>query len=174
MTEPSIDVEVIIDPPLRSPASTERLALAATLAAESQGFTRGQIAIRVTDDKEIRRLNHRHLDHDYATDVISFGYLDERPVIEGELVLSLDTAQRTAATLADWTADQEMMLYVVHGVLHLCGMDDQDEEDRADMRRAERQVLLRLGIPQISRCGADSAPTSEPASFPDRSPKGDR
>ena len=174
MTPSSIDVEVLVDPPLQSQVSTERLVEAARLTAETCGFCSAEIAIRVTGDAEIRSINRRHLQHDYATDVISFGYLAEPPRLEGELVISRETAERIAAELEDWDVDQELTLYVVHGVLHLCGMDDANARERAEMRRAEQELLLRLGCTGIRRWGADCLLSGETASQSDDFLQGDQ
>ncbi len=156
-----IEVEILVDVDLVTQVNREALQRAAQVAAQHRGFSTGEIGIRVCGDDEIRRVNIDHLDHDYATDVISFGYVADAPHVEGELVASVETAMRTAATLPGWSPENELLLYVVHGVLHICGMDDQDADSRADMRLAERAVLKRLGIGDCSRYGADEAETCE-------------
>jgi probable rRNA maturation factor len=118
---------------------------AARQAIESRGLRRGQLGVLITDDAHIHEINRRHLQHDYPTDVISFGYELEHDRVEGELVVSMDTARRVAeASHGDFVL--ELLLYVVHGSLHVAGMDDQAREDRAAMRRAEREVMRRLGF----------------------------
>ncbi len=123
----------------------EQIVRAVRQAARYRGFERGSIGVLVTDDVTIHEINVRHLDHDYPTDVISFGYTQADNFVEGELVASWDTAQREAGEYG-WTAIHELLLYVVHGTLHVCGMDDQTEEDAEMMRVAERDVLQSLGI----------------------------
>lgn len=162
----AIEIDLIIDHGVNNPLSKKLVCEAARLAAASRGFSDGSIGVRITNDATIRELNATHLGHDYATDVISFGYTAETPTIEGELVVSVDTAAReakSASALADheWTVEHELMLYVVHGVLHITGMDDHDATDRIEMRAAEEAVFLKLGIPAITRCGADKAPTTD-------------
>ncbi len=161
MTPSTITVEITIDEPPHPDACVESLIQAVVVAADLRGYCSGQIGIRICDDATIRGINHRHLEHDYATDVISFGYTDEPPLVEGELVVSVETAERTASRLPGWSTQNELILYVVHGVLHICSMDDTDEVSRADMRAAERAVLTRLGIADISKFGADEAETCE-------------
>ena len=136
------------------------MARAARQAALSRGFDQGQIGIRVTDDSTIHEVNRQHLQHDYPTDVISFAYLAQLPEIEGELIISCDTAHRRAAELA-WEADNEMLLYVVHGVLHLTGMDDGQSEPRRQMRHAEAVIMAELGSADFDRFGADAQPTAD-------------
>ncbi len=161
MTPSSITVEITIDEPPHPDVCVDSLTRAVCLAANLRNYSIGQIGLRLCDDAAIRAINCRHLEHDYATDVISFGYTDEPPFVEGELVVSLETAERTASSLPGWSTQNELILYVVHGVLHICSMDDTDEVSRAEMRAAERTVLTRLGITDISRFGADEAETCE-------------
>lgn len=127
---------------------------AARAAAAHRGFTSGTIGIRVTDDATIREINAKHLDHDWPTDVISFGYSAVRPHVDGELVVSLCTAKRLADELG-WPASHELMLYVVHGSLHITGMDDQDGDDRGLMRSAESAVMAALSIDDFDSVAVD-------------------
>ncbi len=151
----SLQIELLIDSTLSAPIDGDALAAAARLAAKFGTFDQGEIGIRVTDDPTIRQVNRQHLQHDYPTDVISFAYVADSPRIEGELILSFDTAYRRAAELG-WDVRHELILYTVHGVLHLSGMDDRQPEERAEMRAAERAIMLKLGIPEIERFGADT------------------
>ena len=118
-----------------------------------RGFFSGEIGIYVTTDDEIQVINAKHLGHDYATDVISFPYDANAPVIHGELVVSIDTAKK-CATRAGWPTESELILYIVHGVLHITGMDDQSDDERAQMRDAEREVLTEIGMAEVDRFGA--------------------
>lgn len=165
---PPIEVEISVEPPsLLSTHSTiidpDAITAAVVTAAASQGFARGSVGVRITDDPTIRAINARHLDHDWATDVISFGYSIDHDCVEGELVASVDTAIEKAGQLG-WSAAHELLLYVVHGTLHICGMDDHDDDDRAAMRSAEHDVMTGLNVPEIVRFGADldDAPLPEP------------
>jgi len=123
---------------------------AAVAAAALRGFDRGRIGVMVTDDETIHQINHRHLDHDYPTDVISFTYDRSGRSVEGEMVVSLCTARRSAQELG-WDWRSELLLYVVHGTLHICGLEDSTPDQQHEMRLAERAVLARLGIDDISR-----------------------
>jgi probable rRNA maturation factor len=114
-------------------------------AAQSQGFASGRIGVMITDDDTIHEINRRYLDHDYPTDVISFTYDRSGSMVEGELVVSLCTARRSAAELG-WDWRHELLLYVVHGTLHICGLEDSSAAERAEMRSHEQAVLGRLGI----------------------------
>lgn len=102
------------------------------------------VSIAIVDDPTIHRLNRQFLEHDYATDVLSFT-LAEPPDLEGEIVASVDTARREAAAVG-WSADDELALYAAHGILHVVGYLDEDPADAADMRAAERAALAAVGI----------------------------
>lgn len=112
----------------------------------AQGFENASISIALVDDSTIRVINRRHLNHDWPTDVISFGLSEPGdPTLSGELVVS---AEMAAATARDVGVDprSELALYVVHGLLHLCGLDDQDLDDAEEMRRRETEILEGFGL----------------------------
>ncbi|TWU04610.1 rRNA maturation RNase YbeY [Stieleria varia] len=163
-----LTVEIRHDSQIAPLCDDQRIKTAVQVAAASRGFTKGDIGVRLTSDATIREINAQFLQHDYATDVISFGYEAESEYLSGELVVSVDTAARVSATMgqstiasdgADWPPDAELILYIVHGVLHITGMDDQDPESRSEMRRSELSVLTQLGLNHVARFGADMHPT---------------
>lgn len=139
-------VDVIWDEAIRIETPIDsRVSDAVRQAAASQGFYSGQIGVRVASDSAIHEVNAKFLAHDYPTDVISFGYEQDGEHVEGELIVSLDRAREQAAQF-ECSEIEELLLYVAHGTLHICGLDDQTDEDRAEMRQAERMVLAGLGI----------------------------
>ena len=93
----------------------------------------------ITDDRELRRLNRQFRGADYATDVLSFP--SERG---GEIAISLDRAIEQAAAHGHTAAD-EIRILMLHGVLHLAGMDH--ETDSGEMARTEMRWRKRLGLP---------------------------
>jgi probable rRNA maturation factor len=95
----------------------------------------------------MHELNRRHLDHDYPTDVLSFTLEDDGKHLEGEVVISADTAEVEAAERG-WTAAGEQLLYVVHGILHLVGYRDKSPAEIEEMRAAEEMYLRRFGFKQ--------------------------
>ena len=151
-----LNIEIIVDEDVNYVANEQRLRDACMAATSLRDFHQGEIGIRVTTDASIHQINRDHLGHDYPTDVISFPYAANRPHIEGELVVSVDTAAERANELG-WSVDHELLLYVVHGTLHITGMDDHETQDRLAMRRAEREVMLELGVGDIDQYAADSA-----------------
>jgi probable rRNA maturation factor len=110
----------------------------------------GDIEIAIVDDPHIHQLNKRHLEHDWETDVISFPYLIPKPStpvaqrrVVGELIVSWETAVREAHTTG-WPPLTELILYIIHGTLHLVGMDDTQPADRTAMRSVEREIMRLL------------------------------
>ncbi len=105
----------------------------------------GIVSVAVVDDPTIHVLNRRHLEHDYPTDVLSFLIEQDGPRIEGDIIASADTAARMAPGYG-WSAADELLLYVVHGALHLAGYDDLEPEKLKQMRAAEGYVLAEFGL----------------------------
>lgn len=115
----------------------------------AEGRLSAEISLAVVDDDTIHALNRRHLDHDWPTDVITFALSEpEDPILAAELVVSAEMAARTAAASGS-DPMAELTLYLVHGLLHLCGFDDQTDEDARAMRRREAETLARLGVPNV-------------------------
>lgn len=129
-----------------------------TKAAQvEQGSTRGQkgqakqaghVNVIIVDDATIAELHERFLHDPTPTDVLSFPLADRPSIIEGEIVVSAQRALARAARFG-WQPHDELLLYVVHGTLHLLGYEDHTPAGRARMRRREKAVLSGLGI----RCG---------------------
>jgi probable rRNA maturation factor len=150
----SVQVEITIDHhAFQEPLA--RLIAAAQAAAHYCGRFSGTIEVTVVDDPTIHKLNREQLQHDWPTDVISFVYDDQPDCVEGEIIVSWDTAQRVASGL-HVPPMHELLLYIVHGTLHLCGLDDIEATDQALMRTAEASVLRLLGIDPSPLVGAAS------------------
>ena len=125
------------------PAFLEGLARRVLLA---EGVDRASISIALVDDPTIHAINRRHLAHDWPTDVITFVLSEPGdPVLSGELVVSAEMAVATARE-AGVDPIPELALYVVHGLLHLCGLDDRTLEDSETMRRREGEILRGEGL----------------------------
>src|SRR5438067_2668883 len=109
-----------------------------------------EISIAFVDNPTIHRLNKQYLDHDEPTDVLSFPYsAANAKKLEGELVIGVEIAQEQA-TERGHDVQAELALYVIHGLLHLCGYDDKTPADETAMRERERYYLVQLGLPAIS------------------------
>lgn len=107
--------------------------------AASHGRKVGDIAYIFCNDEKILEVNRQYLQHDYYTDIITFDY-DEDDVISGDLVISLDTVRSNAEGLQK-DYDEELHRVIIHGVLHLCGINDKGPGEREIMEAAENRAL---------------------------------
>ena len=110
--------------------------------AASYGKKVGEIGYLFCNDEHILEVNREYLGHDYYTDIITF-YYDEDNVLNGDLVISLDTV-RTNAEKFGKTYDEELHRVIIHGVLHLCGINDKGPGEREIMEAAENRALTLL------------------------------
>src|SRR4051794_40043007 len=114
-----------------------------------------EISLAFVDNPTIHTLNKRYLDHDEPTDVLSFPLSDAGArKLSGELVLGAEVARERAAEMGH-AEDAELALYVIHGLLHLCGYDDKSPVAERAMRDRERHYLRQLGLPDIAEKGGD-------------------
>ncbi len=108
-----------------------------------------EISIAFVDNPTIHRLNKQYLDHDEPTDVLSFPYsAANAKKLEGELVIGVEVAREAAAERGH-DVQAELALYVVHGLLHLCGYDDKSAGAEQEMRERERHYLRQAGLPDL-------------------------
>ena len=123
-----------------------RMIDAARQVLQGESIDRATISIAVVDDQAIHQLNRRYLNHDYATDVLSFQLDSSRDgQLLGEIVMSAETAIENGARF-NLPAGDELLLYVVHATLHLLGYDDHLPEDREKMQQLESRYLAPFGI----------------------------
>ena len=107
--------------------------------AQSYGRKVGEVGYMFVNDAKILEINNEYLGHDYYTDVITFDY-DEGDVVNGDIVISLDTV-RTNAQLFDKAFEEELYRVIIHGILHLCGLNDKGPGEREIMEKAENKAL---------------------------------
>jgi rRNA maturation RNase YbeY len=107
--------------------------------AATYGRRVGDVGYLFCDDEHILEVNRQYLGHDYYTDIITFDYC-EGDVISGDLVISLDTV-RTNAELFHKDYDEELHRVIIHGILHLCGINDKGPGERELMEAAENKAL---------------------------------
>lgn len=107
--------------------------------AAGYGKKVGEIAYIFVDDEKILEVNRQYLQHDYYTDIITFDYT-EGDVISGDLFISLDTV-KTNAEQVGAAYEQELDRVIIHGILHLCGINDKGPGERAVMEAAENRAL---------------------------------
>ena len=107
--------------------------------AATYGKRVGDVAYVFCDDEKILEVNRQYLQHDYYTDIITFDY-SEDGVVSGDLFISLDTVRSNAAAQGT-DYDEELHRVIIHGVLHLCGIDDKGPGQREVMEAAENRAL---------------------------------
>ncbi len=114
-------------------------------ALQQAGRERAEVSLAVVDDAAIAELHGRYLGDPAPTDVLSFLLEDGPGPLEGEVIVSAETAVRHAAPYG-WSPAEELLLYAVHGTLHLVGCLDATARQRAEMRKQERAVLEHFGL----------------------------
>ena len=107
--------------------------------AASYGRTIGEVGYLFCDDEKILEVNNEFLGHNYYTDIITFDY-DEDDVINGDIVISLDTVRSNAEKFGK-DYDEELHRVIIHGILHLCGINDKGPGEREIMEAAEDKAL---------------------------------
>jgi rRNA maturation RNase YbeY len=107
--------------------------------AASYGKRVGEIGYLLVDDERILETNRQYLGHDYYTDIITFDYC-EGDTLNGDIIISVDTV-RTNAEQQGTTFINEMYRVLIHGILHLCGINDKGPGEREVMEQAENKAL---------------------------------
>ena len=125
---------------VKMPSIKKRLTTAWVKAvAASYGKKVGEIGYMFVDDNKILEVNLEYLGHDYYTDIITFDYSDG-DTISGDIVISLDTVASNAQEQGT-PYDDELHRVIIHGILHLCGINDKGPGEREVMERAENKAL---------------------------------
>ena len=109
----------------------------------------GEIGYMFVDDEKILEINREYLGHDYYTDIITFDY-DESDVLNGDIVISVDTVRSNAEQFGK-SFDDELHRVIIHGILHLCGINDKGPGERELMEAAEDKALALLGQFSVKR-----------------------
>jgi probable rRNA maturation factor len=119
--------------------NSEFFVSAITDLIHSENKKLGDITLLFCDDTHMLKMNKEHLNHDYYTDILTFDYCVDN-TISGELLISWDTVQSNASK---YKVDKqtELKRVVFHGVLHLCGYNDKNKEEKQLMRSKENECL---------------------------------
>lgn len=144
-TPPTCQVTRLTD--LKSPDDVA-VSAAAQAACEVVSGWCTDLHVVFCDDEEISGVHGEFFDDPTPTDVITFpieGSGTREDPCSGELLVSVETAAAVAADLGH-SAEHEALLYVIHGVLHLCGLRDSTASERSEMRAAEQNALQKLGV----------------------------
>ncbi|MDU1889742.1 MAG: rRNA maturation RNase YbeY [Dysgonomonas sp.] len=99
----------------------------------------GEVAYIFCSDDKILEVNKQYLQHDYYTDIITFDF-EEEDLVSGEIYISLDTV-RSNSEQFNTNYDEELHRVIIHGILHLCGIDDKTPEDQERMTQCENEAL---------------------------------
>ena len=103
----------------------------------------GDVSVVFCSDPYILDVNRQYLGHDYYTDIITFDYC-EGDVLSGDLIISVDTVRANAEEYGAASFDEELHRVIIHGVLHLCGINDKGPGEREIMEAAENKALALL------------------------------
>lgn len=111
--------------------------------AEGYGKKVGDISYIFCSDEKILEVNRQYLQHDYYTDIITFDYCEGNR-LSGDLFISLDTVRTNAEQFAGGNYERELHRVIIHGILHLCGINDKGPGEREIMEAAENRALEML------------------------------
>lgn len=114
------------------------------LVAENYGKKIGDINYLFCTDEKILEVNNQYLSHDFYTDIITFDY-SEGNNISGDIFISLDTVS-TNSQKYNTDFMEELYRVIIHGILHLCGIDDKSEHEEKAMRKAENKALEMIQV----------------------------
>ncbi|MBQ2790642.1 MAG: rRNA maturation RNase YbeY [Thermoguttaceae bacterium] len=142
-----VEFEFLDERETETPIDFERMDRAVAKILADAGVERGRMEIVVLDSEPMRETNVQFLGHDYPTDVLAFALEDdlENGLLEGNVLVCPDVAAERAPEFG-WDAAEELLLYVIHGALHLVGYDDHSPEDAPTMRAKEREYLAFVGV----------------------------
>ena len=109
-----------------------------------------RLSIVLVDNSRIKELNKQYFNSDEVTDVISFPLSNNKNSLSGEVIVSVETAVDTAGK-RNISVEGEIVLYILHGILHLLGYDDGNEGDARVMHEEESKILKSLGynVPRV-------------------------
>jgi probable rRNA maturation factor len=131
------------------PIDRARMRQTAKMVLEGEQIHDAEVSLAFVDNATIHQLNKRYLQHDEPTDVLSFPLSEPNARrLAGELVIGAEVAQGEANGRGH-PVEAELALYVIHGLLHLCGYDDKTSTGATAMRERERHYLQLLGYPNI-------------------------
>ena len=113
------------------------------LVAQNHGYKLGDINYIFCSDNYILDVNRQYLQHDYFTDIITFDYT-ENQTVSGDLFISLDTVLTNSQQFASSDYETEFHRVFIHGILHLCGINDKGPGEREIMEAHENEALKLL------------------------------
>jgi probable rRNA maturation factor len=143
-------IRVSVANPYEQPLDFQALKAAANAVLAGEGVRDGKVTLAFVNNPHIHRLNQQFLAHDEPTDVLTFSYTEPgAKKLEGEVVIGYEVAAENAADRGI-PVQQELLLYVIHGCLHLCSYDDKAAKASKEMRAKEREYLKSVGLPDLT------------------------
>jgi rRNA maturation RNase YbeY len=115
-----------------------------TQIADCEGFILGGLTVVFCSDKHLLSINKEYLQHNHYTDIITFSY-GTNEIISGDLFISIERVSENA-NVHKVSKEKELARVVIHGLLHLCGYNDKENQDVIVMRRKEEQYLKMIGF----------------------------
>jgi len=141
LEEERITIELETTPGFSIKETTIKAWLETVVQEESKSIS--SLSFTICSDEFLLQINKEHLNHDYYTDIITFPYSYEP--IESDIFISIDRVADNAKEYGV-SSQQELARVFVHGVLHMCGYDDHEEEDKKLMREKEDHYLAKLKL----------------------------
>jgi probable rRNA maturation factor len=123
------------------PVKRDKIFRAYKKVIKQLGYKKYSVSLVFVDNKEIKKINKRFLKHDNATDVISFPLGEKH--LDGEIIVSAEEAVRQAR-LRKINPQNELLLYCIHGLLHLLGFDDTTPAKRKLMGKQQDEIMESL------------------------------
>jgi probable rRNA maturation factor len=127
-------------PALKLPVSRRLISAIVSLVFKSENAKLNALDINLVNDKKIREINRKYLNHDYSTDIITFPYNNGEKQIEGEMFISLDMVKNNSAIYSTLYT-QELKRVIIHGCLHLAGYNDRTNKEKELIRKKENFYL---------------------------------
>ncbi len=104
-----------------------------------------EVAVRVVDDSSMSELHDKHSGVCGTTDVLTFDHGSTEDSVYADIAVCIDVAEREVASRGH-AVENELLLYIVHGILHCCGFDDHDEKSHKQMHFEEDKILSSIGV----------------------------
>ena len=142
-TPPSL--EIVPDPDLRQPIDVAWLTRQVVKVQESCGAPIVRLAVAIIGDVRMVQLHQRHCGIDATTDVLTFTQSSPGEPIDADIAICADEAARRAAEFGH-SIESELLLYLLHGVLHCMGFDDHDDGAYERMHAEEDRILQAIGV----------------------------
>ena len=106
---------------------------------------KSEVSVRIVNDETMSSLHSKHSGDDSSTDVLTFDHGSDEDAVRADIAICIDVAQREAESRNN-TIQNEMLLYILHGLLHCCGFDDHDDANHQKIHTEEDRVLTAIGV----------------------------